>query len=79
MPLPHSNELLQSVFLGLLSDDVLRESFYSLILVHCERPEGEDKDMEHLIKNSSDSDDTVNDTDFDDMPTTNLTSSIFQP
>lgn len=44
-----------------------------------ERTEGEDKDMEHLIKNSSNRDDTVNDTDFDDIPIISLTSSIVQP
>ena len=47
--------------------------------MHHERPEGDDKDMEHLIENSSDSDDIVNDTDFDDKPDISSNSSMAQP
>ena len=47
--------------------------------VHYERPEREDKDIKHLTENWSDSDDTVNDTDFDDIPAVSSISSIFQP
>ena len=43
------------------------------------RPEDEDKDTEHLTENSSDSDDTVNDTDFDGIPAVSSTSSMAQP
>ena len=38
--------------------------------------EGEDKAIEHLTENSSDSDDTVNNTDFDDIPALSSTSSM---
>ena len=38
------------------------------MLVHYERPEGEERDIEHLIENSSDSDDSANNTEFDDKP-----------
>ena len=44
-------------------------------LVHYERPEGEEKDMEHLIENSI----NRNGTDFDDIPAISLTSSVAQP
>ena len=49
------------------------------MLVHYETPEGEDKDIEYLTENSSDSDDTVYNNDFDGIPTISLTSSMFQP
>ena len=79
IPVPHSDELVQSIFHDLSSDDVLQELFHSLMLVHCEKPGGEDKDIEHLIENSSDSDDTVNETDFDDILAISSTSSMAQP
>ena len=47
--------------------------------MHYETPEGEDKDIEYLTENSSDSDDTVYNNDFDGIPTISLTSSMFQP
>ena len=43
------------------------------------RPEDEEKDTEHLTENSSGSDDTVNDTDFDGIPAVSSTSSMAQP
>ena len=49
------------------------------MLVQYERPDNENKYMEHLIENSSDSDDTVNDTDFDEIFTISSTSSMAQP
>ena len=45
------------------------------MLVHYERPEGDERDIEHLIENSSDSDDSVNNNEFDDKPIS-LTSSM---
>ena len=48
------------------------------MLVHYERPEGEERDIEHLIENSSDSDDSANNTEFDDKPMS-LSSSMAQP
>ena len=43
------------------------------------RREGEDKNMEYLIENSSDSDDIVNKTDFDNITTISQFSSMAQP
>ena len=79
LPVPHSNELPQPVFHEFPSDDVFQEWFHSIMLVQYERPEGENKYMEHLIENSSDSDDTVNDTDFDEIFTISSTSSVAHP
>ena len=45
------------------------------MLVHYERPEGDERDIEHLIENSSDSDDSVNNKELDDKPIS-LTSSM---
>ena len=78
IPVPHSDELPQPVFHESPSNDVAQELFYSILLVHG-RPEDEDKDTEHLTENSSDSDDTVNDTDFDGIPAVSSTSSMAQP
>ena len=47
--------------------------------LHYERLEGRIKDMKHLGENSSDSDDTVNDTDFDDILAIRSTTSMAQP
>ena len=47
--------------------------------VYYERPQGDDKDKEHLIENSSGSADNVNDTDLDGIPATISTSSMMQP
>ena len=47
--------------------------------VHYERLEGRIKDMKHLGENSSDSDDTVNDTDFDEILAIRSTTSMAQP
>ena len=79
IPVPHLDELSQPDFHELPSDDVLQESFHSLMPMHYERPEGEDKDIEHSPENSSDSDDTVNDTGFDSIPAISLTSLMAQP
>ena len=49
------------------------------MFVHHERPGGEDKDIKHLIENSSDNDNTVNDTDVNGILAISLTSSMFQP
>lgn len=48
------------------------------MLVHYERPEGDERDVEHLIENSSDSNDSASNTEFDDKPIS-LTSSVAQP
>ena len=46
--------------------------------LHYERLEGRIKDMKHLGENSSDSDDTVNDTYFDDILAIRSTTSMAQ-
>ena len=46
------------------------------MLVQYERPDNENKYMEHLIENSSDSDDTVNDTNFDQSEINDLVHSL---
>ena len=79
IPVPHSDELLQSVFYELPCNDVLQESLHSLMLVHYERPEGEDKDIEHLKENLSENDDTINGTDFGGILAISSTSSMAQP
>ena len=66
-------------FHELPSNDIFQDSFHSLLAVHYERPEVADKDIEHLAENSSDSDDTVNDTDFGNIPAVSLTFLISQP
>ena len=47
--------------------------------MHYEKPEGEDSEIEHLDENSSNSDDTVNGTGFDDIPAVSLISLMAQP
>ena len=79
IPVTQYNEISQPVSHDFRSDDVFQESLHFLMPVHYERLGGEDKDMEHLIENSSDSNDTGNGTDFDDIPTLNPTSSMAQP
>ena len=78
IPVPYSDELPLPVFHESPSNYVLQELFCSILPVH-ERPKGEYKDIEHLTENSSDSDDTVFDTDFDNIPAVCSTSSMAQP
>ena len=64
--MPHSDELPQPDVDDLSSDDILQESFHSLMPVQ-------------IGENSSDSDDTVNVTDFDEMLVIRSTTSLAQP
>ena len=48
------------------------------MLVHYERQERDEKDIEHLTENPSDSDDSVNDTELDDKPPISSTLSMAQ-
>ena len=78
IPVPCSDELPEPVFHESPSNYVIQELFCSILPVH-ERPKGEYKDIEHLTENSSDSDDTVFDTDSDNIPAVCSTSSTAQP
>ena len=72
---PLSDEFPHTVFHELPSDDVLHESFHSLMPMHYEGPEGEGNDIEHFIENSSD----CNDAGIDDVLPINSTPSMAQP